>query len=379
MGQFATAMKDPKFKELFMDYIKEISNCDEKEAMERHIKQCERGQNSPNGGFCMEGKILLLPLKDFCVKTHNLKTKQKVFINICYCEKIKNSKAYDDSIQKGTHWEIPYSLGGPSLDIDKVGKECIVFDFIVGVKTHENAKDHKPFKQFLILTAIEAIEKQKSIELSKDFALPLMSYKGKNGAKEPRVFTIPKEPKNTGSNAQGKADDDASLTPQMALETKDGKNPKRPSPIELGCDGNVRRRADKGGALPSCGHAAGETGSAMESRALAEWRSETEPMFEVLHRSTVDYSHYWEDTKLNNENSSPTWIVLRVHLKDVTSVHDVQLDLEKDQVFLRVPGKYRLKVDLKYKVDNFQSNAKWDKKKQQLLVTLPIKVDNSEK
>lgn len=47
------------------------------------------------------------------------------------------------------------------------GKECEVHDFIVGTEAHENATTDKRFKQFLILTALEAIEKQRNVELDR--------------------------------------------------------------------------------------------------------------------------------------------------------------------------------------------------------------------
>ena len=40
-------------------------------------------------------------------------------------------------------------------------------DFIVGTEAHENAATDKRFKQFLILTALEAIEKQRNVELDR--------------------------------------------------------------------------------------------------------------------------------------------------------------------------------------------------------------------
>ena len=47
------------------------------------------------------------------------------------------------------------------------GKECEVHDFIVGTEAHENVATDKRFKQFLILTALEAIEKQRNVELDR--------------------------------------------------------------------------------------------------------------------------------------------------------------------------------------------------------------------
>lgn len=58
-----------------------------------------------------------------------------------------------------------------------VGKECEVHDFIVGTETHQRAKDDKRFKQFLVQTAIEAIEKQRGLQLDPSMHLLLFTTK----------------------------------------------------------------------------------------------------------------------------------------------------------------------------------------------------------
>jgi hypothetical protein len=60
-----------------------------------------------------------------------------------------------------------------------VGKECEVHDFIVGTETHQRAKDDKRFKQFLVQTAIEAIEKQRGLQLDPSMHLLLFTTKYK--------------------------------------------------------------------------------------------------------------------------------------------------------------------------------------------------------
>lgn len=57
-----------------------------------------------------------------------------------------------------------------------VGKECEVHDFIVGTETHQRAKDNKRFKQFLVQTAIEAIEKQRGLQLDPSMHAPVAIY-----------------------------------------------------------------------------------------------------------------------------------------------------------------------------------------------------------
>jgi dynein assembly factor 2 len=60
-----------------------------------------------------------------------------------------------------------------SFGVCLVGKECEVHDFIVGTETHQRAKDDKRFKQFLVQTAIEAIEKQRGLQLDPSMHLLL--------------------------------------------------------------------------------------------------------------------------------------------------------------------------------------------------------------
>lgn len=340
LSRFTTAFKDKKFKDMFMDYVNEISDPQNKEALENHIKQCESNQNPKDGGkkFSMEDKELLIPYPDFCIKTYETKTSQKVFINICYCEKIENCIAFDDPIRRGTEWKIPYSLGGPSKEKDKAKKECLVFDYIVGTETHKKANETKQFKQFLISTAIEAIEKMKNVQLDKKYSLPLLKYKGKKDSKEPRMFTIKK--KSTAKNTQNSSKKNVS---EQKLESKIVLQPP-----------------------------AQERNIAKETTSNVDIAKEVEPPHEVIYSNKVNYDNCWSDTQLSTSNTTPEAIVLRVDLAEVVNAQDIILDIEESQVILRVPEKYKLKVKLKYNVNKLQSNAQWKKHIHQLVVRLPI-------
>ncbi|KAG0586116.1 hypothetical protein KC19_2G065500 [Ceratodon purpureus] len=328
MSRFSKCFKEPEFKEMFMNYVKEISDSNNKEAMENHLKQCEQNAQNP-GKSPMEGKDLLLPYTDFCIKTHDLKEKKKVFINFCYCDKVVDCKSCEDPKRNGTEWEIPYSLGGPSEEKDKAGKECIVYDFIVGAKTHENANDSKPFKKFLILTAIEAIEKQKDVQLEKNYSLPLMKYKGKNGSKEARIFTIKKvsSSKNSQDNNDSKKiiKNTSKIEKDRVTKKDDKNNDVKREIVEQSCTSNVEKNNNFN---------------------EEEWEKEITPEFEVFYRNTVDYSKYWADPKVKDKNTLPETLVLSISLPNV--------------------------IHLKYNVDKLRSQAQWKKETHKLVITLPI-------
>ena len=374
INRFATSFKEPQFKEMFMNYIKEISDSSNKETMEKHLKQCEQNLQG-QGRSPIEGKDLLLPYTNFCIKTYDIKTKKKVFINFCYCNKIIDCKSCEDPSRNGTQWEIPYSLGGPSIEKDKAGKECIVYDFIVGDKTRDNAKDSKPFKKFLILTAIEALEKQKHIDLEKNYSQPLMKYKGKNGSKEPRIFTIRKE----GSSKSLKDNSDSKKLVKYTSKIDEDKIKKKPKINEDKMKKENICRKENGSKKEIVNDPSNLDGSCnsnvendKDSKNLEEWKTEIIPQYEVLYSNTVDYSKYWADPKVETSNTLPEAIVLCIALPNILHAQDVLVDLEINQVYLRVPGKYRLKVDLKYNIDKLRSQAQWKKETHKLVITLPV-------
>jgi len=345
--RLATVLKDDEFKKMFTNYVEEISDPENKDAMERHINQCEKNQKHGNKNFSLEDKDLLLPYSDFCIKTYDTKSAQKVFINICYCEKIGDCKPFDDPIRNGTEWTIPYSLGGPAKEKDKAKHECLVYDYIVGMETHKNAKDSKKFKHFLISTAIEAIEKLKGIQLDRKYSLPLIKYKGKNGSKEPRIFTVSKEDSSKNKNKKHSSANSCTKTNEKKLEEKIVVQ--QPSEDHL-CTSNVQKDI--------------------------AWEKEIEPPYEIFYRNTADYTNCWNDYQLHASKITPEAIVLRINLVDVTNLNDILLDVEEKQVIMRVPEKYRLKVDLKYNVNKLQSHAQWKKHIHQLIITLPLELTN---
>lgn len=372
IDRFSTAFKDPKFKDMFMNYVKEISDSGNKETMEKLIKQCEQKDNGKTSDP-MAGKELLLPHAYFCVKTSNINTKEKVFINICYCDKIKNCNSVDDPQRHGTQWEIPYSLGGAAQEKDKTGNNCVVYDFIIGTQTHEYTNTSKAFKQFLIITAIEAIEKQKNIQLERKFTLPLIKYKGKNGSKEPRIFTIQKENLSTISQSDANIKKleyriDGNKASSNNSNKKENASNKENRPKKI----KNEESPDLNG---SCNLNAQKD---IEFAHLNQgWETEIKPVYEVLYRSTIDYGQYWTDSQINDSKTVPEAILLRINLPDIFHVQDVIVDLETNRVFIRVPGKYRLKIDLKYIVNKLRSQAQWKKQTHQLVITLPIDVGDS--
>ena len=86
-------------------------------------------------------------------------------------EPCKGRKTTDPSnpAKSGTSWDIPLSLGKPKTGTDKKGGACDVFDFVVHPNTEEMALRHAPFKSLIVETAIENVEKNFSMKLSRSW------------------------------------------------------------------------------------------------------------------------------------------------------------------------------------------------------------------
>mmetsp|Transcript_13848 Transcript_13848/g.25851 ORF Transcript_13848/g.25851 Transcript_13848/m.25851 type:complete len:213 (+) Transcript_13848:80-718(+) len=95
------------------------------------------------------------------------------------------------------------------------------------------------------------------------------------------------------------------------------------------------------------------------------------PQYEIMHRQQVGAS----DAFLNLMESDPssdqcTELLVKIWLPD-TQLKDISVDVLEDRLLLQAP-KYRLNVALPHKVKKDSGNAKWDKLKGLLSVTVPI-------
>ncbi|KAJ3192437.1 Alpha-mannosidase 2C1 [Irineochytrium annulatum] len=98
------------------------------------------------------------------------------------------------------------------------------------------------------------------------------------------------------------------------------------------------------------------------------------PKYQIIHSGTFSY-----DKCLNGREplpgtrgGRPESIVVRVQLPGCRSVADLDLETFTEEVKLEVKGMWKLDAKLPYKVDHGNGSAKFDKKKEELLVTLPV-------
>uniref|UniRef100_K3WAQ8 PIH1 N-terminal domain-containing protein n=1 Tax=Globisporangium ultimum (strain ATCC 200006 / CBS 805.95 / DAOM BR144) TaxID=431595 RepID=K3WAQ8_GLOUD len=119
----------------------------------------------------------------FVMKTSELKSGKKVFVNVCYSDEIQTfsqQKKLDDegNEQEGIH--VPLSLGALHEVKDKKGTTSLAFDVAVNTQVVEDCKIDKTgsFRNFVCELAIEYIDQKYKVKLDARYKLPRLSYRG---------------------------------------------------------------------------------------------------------------------------------------------------------------------------------------------------------
>ena len=104
---------------------------------------------------------------------------------------------------------------------------------------------------------------------------------------------------------------------------------------------------------------------------LIEDDGRPEPEYDIIYKQRVTA----DDAYLGMSGKNPSTaccedLVVRIKLPDIQQ-KDIDLDVKDKYLICKCP-KYQLLLQLPHKVDSNKGNAKWDAKKEQLEVTLPL-------
>lgn len=338
------ALKDEKFRKLFVEYAEEISNPENRKRYEEEIAMMEneRGMNvqfvNPQPG-------------------HVLKTtadgSKKAFINICTSDKIgkPNAKKHtNDEGKKGLYWQIPHSFSPPREEVDKEHKKCMVYDVVFHPDTYRMA-DNPKFKQMVEDTALDGIERQFECKLDRqNIRRPKMKYKGNPVATVIRT--------KADDKTENKKVDDGFLKdmpyPYGELTSEELAN-KRNEELK-------KKEVEK---LTK----ANKTKSNIEKK---EETGYTTPKFSIIHRSDMDIQDF-RNAPDSKTSTRPKELVVSIELPLCKSAAGVALDIFEDKLLLKSEKPaYKLDVKLPYQVDDELGSAKFDKTRKFLIVTLPV-------
>jgi len=336
------ALKDEKFRKMFVEYAEEISNPENRKRYEEEIAQMEqeRGMDvqfvNPEPG-------------------HTLKTTidgKKAFINICTSDKIEkptSQRRKNEAGINGLHWQIPHSFSPPREDFDKAKKTCMVYDVVFHPDTYTMSRNAN-FKKMVEDTAIEGIESKFGAKVDKNnIRHPKLKYKGAP------VATVIRSRKD-----DAKPNNDAS-----------GPLPNMPYPYSNKTSAELSEEQEKEMAKKAKDKANQES----KSKSLQkknEKEGSTEPKYTITHRTDMDLQEY-RNAPDSRPTTRPKELVVSIELPLCKSAAGVDLDIFEDRLVLKSEKPaYSLDLKLPYPVNDEDGSAKFDKGKKSLIVTLPV-------
>lgn len=329
---FSKAMKDEKFRELLHEYAQEISNPENKKKYEEEIIQLEQEMG-------MEVKFIH-PNAHHVLKT-SVNGKEKCFINICSnnliskptCEarKAKNG-------QVGQCWLLPYSLTPGRPDRDSKGNNCMIYDIVFHPDTLYMADKNTKFMKLVNSTATQGVEDAFNIILDKTNMLfkKEIHYKG---VPQPAVIRKP-------ISGQPRKEESAVYNKAFPIVYPDSM-PIKESPTS--------------------------SSFLSQSPIKQSFLLPIQPYYTIKYRSLVDLQDY----RCSRDSAPSPWpkeIVITIDLPLLKSAADVNINVTDRKLVLESQKPdYKLELLLSYPVDDDKGDAKFNKAKKQLIITLAVR------
>ncbi|XP_055836927.1 protein kintoun [Episyrphus balteatus] len=328
--KLSIALRKDEFRKLFLDYCEEIQNPENRKQYEAEIKQleAERGVDvtflNPQPGFVIETSV---------------NGDSRCFLNIAKCDKISapTSENNNRNTKKGVNWTIPHALLPPRDDFHDNNCRCQVFDVIFHPEALLQADNNVAFKQCLIETACNGIEKEFKVRLDRiNITFSAVNYKG-----VPRPSIIRKASKN------------APIHSEQEPSPLDAIFPSKPLPVF--------------------------EPAKLTTKTVSHLDEYCKPKYVVKHRRPVDMSEmtYELDAKINA--TVPKELVVEIELPLLNSAANCMLDVTDKRLYFvsEKPAKYKLNMELPYGVNDKEGSAKFDSDKHRLVITLPVKAFNT--
>ncbi|XP_037551269.1 LOW QUALITY PROTEIN: protein kintoun-like [Nematolebias whitei] len=336
VDRFTKAFRDGKFREMLCDYAQEISDPANRKKYEEEIKLLEQER-----GNCIE---FIHPTPFRVLKT-SAGGKQKCFINICSNEKVgkpdfKGAVLKDG--RRGQCWSLPLSLSPGRQNTAPKGNEYVIYDVIFHPDTLHMAAKSKIFMDMVHHTAIDEVQKAFKVILDKNNVREVKTkYKG---TPQPCVIRKP----IPGYEAKGPPEE----TDPLAFPYPHGPQTK-PSESPLKTNSSFKIQPQKA-------------------------EEPTKPNYTVKYRSVIDLQDF-RRSRDSAQSPRPKEIVITIDLPLLKTVGDTSLEVKEKILWLesKHPA-YRLELPLSYPVDEDNGEAKFNKQRRQLTVTLPVQPPREE-
>ncbi|KAJ9468568.1 Protein kintoun [Diplonema papillatum] len=356
-----------------------------------------------------------LPRPEFCIKAGDESGAKKVFINICSSPSIaepqpmtqtevESSGMQNEALQ----FRVPISIGPPRVDVDKAGKQAMVYDIAVNPLTLDKCGKDAEFKRLVCAMCLYGLKQKHEPDLNQDqYKTPNLKCKGTPVMQRVRVTasssknafnneinlgTAAAPGTMTGGSAApgiripgvGAPDDEAAPDQLPNSGGGGGSNgaskPTAPLIQELGEDGRpVSQHLAPGEgveALYRSTKLAEDEGDASDAQPEAPAR-----FTQVSHRGDYDWAKH-RKPELNaywrSRVNVPETTVATIHLPEVqATVAECNVDVQPSEIVVYAVDDEELaapycRVPLQFPVDPDTARAKFSKKKKHLTLELTV-------
>lgn len=333
VDRLTKAFKDENFRKMLHDYAEEISDPENKKKYEEEIKMLEQERGNT---------IEFVHPTPFKALRTSVDGKQKCYVNICTNDKVgkpSSSRGVSEEGCRGQYWSLPHNLHPGRQFTDSKGNKFTVYDVVFHPDTLHIARKNRRFMEMVDNTAVQAIQKSFNVTLDGN-NLKEMKTKYK-GTPQPCVIRKP-IPGYKPKEPSDKSD-------PLAFPYPDEKKPEH--------NGTPTKSSDP--ALPIQIQPLKNTGP-------------TQPKYAVKYRSYIDLQDF-RYSRDSAQSPRPKEIVITIDLPLLESVTEANLEVEEKKLLLESEKPaYRLELPLAYSVDEEKGEAKFNKQKGQLTVTLPV-------
>jgi hypothetical protein len=126
-----------------------------------------------------EGGITVRPDPGFVVKTREVSSGMKVFLNIVSNEHVEapHMKSFAE-LEGEEGCRVPLSVGTPVEDFDKKQEPCVTYDLVANPTVVAECETVTQFRDSVVQLCLSAVAQKYKIELDTRYKLPKMKYKG---------------------------------------------------------------------------------------------------------------------------------------------------------------------------------------------------------
>ncbi|XP_041352831.1 protein kintoun-like [Gigantopelta aegis] len=346
LKRITEALKDEKFRKLFVEYAEEISDPENRRRYEEEIRQMENER-----GMDVQ---FIHPKPGHVLKTTVNGTKL-AFINICLNDKIEKpsfepKRRPDD--RTGMFCQIPHSFAPEREDVDE-GTNCVVFDFVIHPDTYRMAETNDRYLKMIYDVAFDGIEEKFNTKVDrKNFKRIKLEFKG-----IPQATVIRTRHSTETSTEKPPVTDDVLKNMPYPYDSKTTAEKTR----EL--EQQFKKRKDE----------KQKKELKMKKGKTKEDSDATTPKYTITHRSEMDLQEYCNKPD-SRPSTRPKALVFKIELPLLSSAAPVNLDIFEQRLVLESvkPARYKLDIRLPYPVNDDEGSAKFDKAKHCLIITLPV-------